>query len=87
MSDLNKIINNPILWQAIKVVSPEIAIGVELVKSLFGKKTKNILLISIDKRIVHLLNELSKAQGPYYKQELEIRIHELLTLLNLYKSQ
>jgi hypothetical protein len=87
MEEVQQIIANPIIRQGLKVVAPELALGVDLVLTIFGSKRKRqpSLLPLVDKRLAFLLKEIATTKSALYRQECEIRAHELLGLLNTFR--
>jgi len=89
MDEIQKLLNNPVIKNGLRIASPEIALGVEILSAvgsgLFqGKKTPKAteLLAVIDKRLAKVLNDLATTESRYYRRECETRAHELLGILN-----
>ena len=91
MEEVQKILQNPLVKAGLKVAAPEIALGVDLailvVGSIFGSRKKKKpsaekLLGAIDKRLADILKDLALTKSKGFRQECEIRAHELLGILN-----
>ncbi len=85
MDEVNKILSNPIVSGGLKIVAPQIALGIELIRSLFSSSSKpslKQLLSAIDSQLASLLKELATTKSKFRRQELEIRIHTILSILN-----
>lgn len=84
LSNVQDVLSNPVIRQGLKIVAPEIAIALEIVQGLFGKKkpqASDVLKI-IDARLADLIRQLATTKSRLLRNELEIRIHELLGILN-----
>lgn len=88
MDEVAKILSSPAVRAGLKVVAPEIGLGVDLaitiVKGLFGsgRKPKAESLVAVlDKQLAGLLKELATTKSKLRQQELEIRIHALLGII------
>ena len=93
MKEVQNILSNPLLKQGLKLVAPEIAIGIDLVVTAYnallgGEKripyAKHLLALTtvIDKRLAVLLEDLATTKSKARRRRCEIRIHELLGILN-----
>lgn len=85
MDEIVKVLNMPAVQAGLKLLSPKIGIGVDLVVAILSglepeKKQRDVFKV-IDRQIASLLLELSKPQTDAYRRELEIRIHTLLGVI------
>lgn len=85
MDKLRLTLNNPIILTGLKLVSPELVTLGQMVAGVFSKRGKkrelNKLLQVIDEEIADCLERLSNAKSSAMKNELQIRVHELLHVL------
>lgn len=85
MDEVQKLLNNPVLRQGLKIVAPEIGLGVDLVVGLFGAAKKEHsakqLMSVIDKELAKVLEDLATTESRHYRRECEIRAHTLLGVL------
>lgn len=86
MDEVQKILKNPLVSQGLKTVAPQVALGVDIVTAMFASqrrkpRVEDILSI-IDKRLAEVLKALATTESKHYRQECEIRAHELLGVLN-----
>lgn len=89
MDEVQKVLNNPLVRNGLKVVAPEIGLGVDLamtvVGGLFGsrrrKPSAQQLLAVIDKQLAGILKDLATTESKHYRRECEIRAHALLGVL------
>jgi len=90
LNNVQSVLNNPIVRQGLMIAAPEIALGIDLVvtitKGLFGSRKHSPsaleLITIIDKRLAELLQQLATTKSRIMRSELEIRVHELLGILN-----
>jgi hypothetical protein len=87
LNEVKKILSNPIVKTGLRVVAPELVIGVDLALSvadgLFKSKPSTETLVSVvDKRLAEMLSEIATTESKHYRRECEIRAHELLFILN-----
>ena len=84
LSNVQAVLNNPLVKQGIRVASPEVALGLEIIEGLFAKPMREAseVLKVIDKRLAELLKQLAESKSKLAIRELEVRIHELLEILN-----
>lgn len=90
MEAVQKILQNPLVLNGLKMVAPEVALGVDLamtvVSGIFGSRKRKPsavkLLAAIDKRLAQVIKDLATTKSKYYRRECEIRAHELLGVLN-----
>ena len=88
MDEVAKILGNPAVRAGLKVVAPEIGLGLDLavtiVNGLFGSRRKpkvEKLVAVMDKQLAGYLKELTTTKSKLRQQELEIRIHTLLGII------
>lgn len=90
MDAVKNVMSNPVVKQGLKIVAPELVLGVnlavDLVGPLFRKKKKTPsatkLLAVIDKELAKVLETLGTTQSRGRQRECEIRAHTLLGVLN-----
>jgi len=90
MDAVTKILSNPVLRQSLKILVPQVALGVDLAVTLVGaylktrKRKASIekLLKAIDTRLAVVLERLATTESKGVRQECEVRAHELLGVLN-----
>lgn len=88
LSNVQSVLSNPVLRQSLKIIAPEVSIALEIVNSLFLKQepiASDVLRI-IDLRLADLLKQLTITKSELLRSELEIRIHELLGILNAWNK-
>lgn len=88
LSNVQQVLSNPVLRQGLKIVAPEVSIALEIIDSLFIESpplASDVLKI-IDLRLADLLKQLATKQSDLLRNELEIRIHELLGVLNAWNK-
>lgn len=88
MDEVAKILSSPAVRAGLKVVAPEIGLGLDLamtiVHGLFRARRKpkiEDLLAAMDKQLASLIAELAVTKSRFRQQELEIRIHTLLGVI------
>jgi hypothetical protein len=94
MEEVQKVLNNPVIRQGLKVAAPELALGVELavgfVTTLFGRRKRRLsvkkLAGVVDQRLAKILTDIATTKSKHHKQECEIRAHELLGILNTWEK-
>lgn len=86
MDEVKKLLQDPLILQGLRIVAPEIAIGIDLVSSVFGisrrRRSAEQVLAIVDKRLAEALRELATTKSKFRRNECEIRAHELLGVLN-----
>ena len=88
MEEVRKILQNPIVRNGLRIVAPEIGVGIDLVllvaDVLFASNEPGVqqLLAVIDRQLAGILEQLVEVRTEAQKQELEIRAHTLLGILN-----
>lgn len=90
MRAVRDILNDPVLRHSLKIVAPELTLGVELAVALVDKFLENrkksqsakALVNLIDNRLAKVLRDLATSDSVHYRRECEIRAHELLGILN-----
>ena len=82
MENVITLLSNPAVLATLKVLSPEVAIGVDLVLAISKGliQEQNPLLSIIDKKLTLILKELTDNPSLYRKHELEIRALQLLEI-------
>ena len=86
MQEIQKLLSNPLIRHGLKVVAPELAIGIDLVSSFFSatawEPSVEDMLAVIDKRLAVILEGIATTTSKRKRRRLEIRAHELLGILN-----
>lgn len=88
MKEVQNILNNPLLKQSLKLVAPEVFLGLDLLtvigSSFFSSDpppAKDLVAI-IDKRLAAILKDLATTRSVLDRRRCEVRAHELLGILN-----
>jgi len=78
-------LNNPVVAAGLRLVAPELVWGVQAMQLVFGGRRRRPsakkVLVVLDKRLSELITELSRPRSDAHRKELEIRIHEILHVL------
>jgi len=86
MSDLKNILSDPAIITLLSRTNPEIGIAIQLVSSLLNTlhkdKDVNEAIKLIDARAaIHVKRLITEDLGRFERTEIEVRLHELLTLV------
>ena len=89
---LSRLLADPIIKQGIAIASPQAALILGVLESLggaFGKKpSARILLDIIDRRLASITTKLANEKtSDLHRKELEIRLHEILGILNEWEKR
>jgi hypothetical protein len=88
VDEVAKILSSPAIKAGLKVVAPEIGLGLDLavtiVSGIFKARHKpkiEELLAVMDRQLAKLIGELAVTKSRPRQQELEVRIHALLGVI------
>lgn len=87
MKEVQNILNNPLLKQSLRLVAPEVFLGLELLTAIGSNlftRTPSVeeLVAVIDKRLAVILQDLATTKSQSRRRQCEVRAHELLGILN-----
>jgi L-cysteine desulfidase len=89
LARVDAVLSNPVIRTGLKVAAPEVALAVDALRALTGglfskrQHAASEVIGVMDQRLAVYIQELAKKEtSKSRKKELEVRIHELLGVLD-----